>query len=106
MQKFTWNGSAWTHAYNITASSTGLTGLAVDFWGTNPMIYAVNPGNLWKYDDTGVAGNMTSTATVGANDAFRGLEFAPISEPTAATLMFLGVWAGALALRRRKTARK
>lgn len=98
VQKFTFDGVAWSHAYNITTSSNGLTGLAVDFSGPNPKIYAVNPSNLWYYEDTGT-GSMTSIATAGSNYAFRGLEFAPVPEP--ATWILLTIGAMAVILRRK-----
>jgi len=102
IQKFTFNGTVWSLAYNITTASTGLTGLAVDFSGVNPTIFAVNPSNLWSYTDIG-AGAMTSIATAGDNYAFRGLDFAPIPEPSTFGAIALGAISllGARRLRRK-----
>lgn len=89
VQKFTWSGTAWNFAYNITTPTTGLTGLEVDFSGENPVVFAVNPSNLYSYTDVG-AGQMTSIATAGANYAFRGLAFSPVPEPSTWALIGLG----------------
>lgn len=82
VQKFTVSGSTFTFAYNLTAASTGITGLAVDYSGTNPVLYATNPANLFTVTDAGSAAAFTSIATPGTNFAFRGLSFVqPVPEP-------------------------
>ena len=100
IQKFILSNVVWSLAYNITTPSAGLTGLAVDFSGTNPVIFAVNPTDLYSFTDLGVTGAAKSIATAGTNYAFRGLEVVP--EPTTSALLVLGV-ATVLYLRRHKT---
>lgn len=101
VQKFTFNGSVWSLAYNITTPTTGVTGLVADFSGTNPVLYAVNPGNLFSYTDIG-AGAMTSIATAGTNTAFRGIAFAPVPEPTSILAVGVGTLVFGRWVRRRK----
>ncbi len=103
VQKFTYNGTAWSLAYNITTASTGLTGLGVDFSGANPVIYTNNPLNVYKFTDLGSTGAATSLASTSGTNAFRGLAFVtPVPEPgtvlaiSAAAIAFVG------ALRRRR----
>jgi len=96
IQKFTYNGTVWSLAYNITTAA-GTTGLGVDFSGANPIIYANNPSNIYKFTDTGSAGAATSIASTSGMNAFRGLAFiTPVPEPTtvlaisAATVALVG----------------
>lgn len=102
VQKFTYNGTAWSLAYNITTAA-GTTGLGVDFTGVNPIIYANNPASIFKFTDTGTAGAAAVIATSGTNFAFRGLAFVtPVPEPgtvlaiSAAAVVIVG------AIRRRR----
>jgi hypothetical protein len=103
VQRFNYNGTTWTNAYNFTAAGNGLTGLAVDF-STNT-IYSVSPTALFSVVDLGAGGTMTSVATAGTNYAFRGLEFAPVPVPEPSTLALLGAGAvGLLVYRSRRKA--
>jgi hypothetical protein len=106
VQKFTFNGSAWSHAYDFTA--TGVTsnrgyGLAVDFSTTNPTLYWTTPTNIYTAVDAGSAALGTSIASISsATGAFRGLDIVPVPEPTSlATLGCAAALYAVLRLRRR-----
>jgi hypothetical protein len=101
VQKFTLSGSTWSLAYNITSTTTGITGVAVDFSGTNAVVYAVNPTNLYSFTDLGAGGAFSSIATAGTNTAFRGLEITPQAVPEPATYGIVLLGAGILLIRRR-----
>ncbi len=83
VQRWDFNGAAWTMTYafnNLTNS--GARGLAVDFRGANPIIYATtaiesSTNRLVALTDTGAASAMTTLATAGVNQIFRGVTFAP-----------------------------
>jgi PEP-CTERM motif len=91
VQKFTFNGSAWTLAYNFTDSSTAneAYGLAVNFSGANPVVYWTSPTAVWEATDTGSSGSGTSILSVGTDYAFDGLEIVP--EPSTLALGGLGL---------------
>jgi hypothetical protein len=106
VQKFTFNGSAWSHAYNFTA--TGVTsnrgyGLAVDFSTANPTLYWTTPTNVYSAVDAGSAAFGTSIASISsATGAFRGLDIVPVPEPSA--LASLGCATALYAILRRRRA--
>lgn len=108
VQKFTFDGSAWSLAFNLTGAISGSDrayGLAVDFSGSNPLVYWSTPTDIWKATDLGVAAAGTSIATAGANYAFRGLELVTqVPEPTALSLA--GVGLAVLIFRQRVVARR
>jgi hypothetical protein len=106
IQKWTFDGSSWSLAYTIlSGSANGARGLAVDWSGVNPVVYATTgegsagtPNKLVSYVDTGVTGTATVLATAGTLQFWRGLVLIP--EPSTFALLGLGV-AGLLIVRRR-----
>ncbi len=105
IQRWDLDGSAWTLTNTSSVIGTGLTGLAVNFGTTSDSIFTVNPSTLFSLNfSEGAFSAATTLATAGTNFAFRGLEFAPIPEPSAfAGLAGLGAL-GFAALRRRRRA--
>ncbi len=82
VQRWDFNGSVWTMNYAFAGiTNVGARGLAVDFSGANPVIYATTaetPANrLVSITDTGAASPATTLATAGVNQLFRGLSFVP-----------------------------
>jgi hypothetical protein len=91
VQKLTFNGTNWTFNYSFIPASGGLSDLAVDFTGANPVLFAVSPTNLWSVTDTGTGGSMNAIASAGTNFAFRGIELVAVPEPTTWALLGLGI---------------
>jgi hypothetical protein len=102
VQKYVKSGGAWNFAYNFTIpqvipadqnNAAGCFGLAVDFSGKNPVIYAtttegygssVNSNRVVKIVDTGANAAVVTLACTGStNIAFRGIDFTPEAKPTA-----------------------
>ncbi len=83
VQKWTKSGGVWSLSYTLNAGSgRGARGLAVDFSGLNPTVFATTTQNeLIRLVDTGGGAVPTVLATAAANLEWRGLEFAPIPEP-------------------------
>jgi hypothetical protein len=77
--KYTYNGSGWVSNYLFSVSG-GAFGLAVDWSGANPVIYATTADgkNLITITDTGSGTTPTTLATVdGSTKYFHGVAFAP-----------------------------
>ncbi len=84
VQRWDFNGSSWTMSYAFAGiTNVGARGLAVDFSGANPVIYATTAeaaaNRLVALADTGAASTATTLATAGVNQLFRGLSFTPNS---------------------------
>jgi hypothetical protein len=100
IQRWDFDGSAWALTYTLgtgTGSTVGARGLAVDFSGANPVIYATTgegtllQNRLIEITDTGASSAASVLATSGTKEIFRGLEFVPIPEPASAVLLLLGL---------------
>ncbi len=95
IQRYDLSGGTWTLSYTLD-SSTGMNGLAVNFSGTDPLIYATTESGkkLIEITDTGSGSIANILATVdGSTEAFLGLEFTPepVPEPSACALIGLGL---------------
>ena len=82
IQRWDFSGGAWTMTYAFTSlTNIGARGVAVDFSGAQPVIYATTAENstnrLVSITDTGAASAATTLATAGVNQIFRGVAFAP-----------------------------
>ena len=82
IQRWIFDGAAWTMAYafnNLT--NIGARGVTADFSGAHPAIYATtaeSSGNrLVSLTDSGADSPVTTLATAGVNQLFRGVAFAP-----------------------------
>ncbi len=98
-------GGVWTFQYSLpvinttgTGTSAGATGLAVDFSGANPIIYATSSDGTSLFDvvDTNATATATLLASAAANTAFRGLDFSPLNVPEPATVALAGMGLAAL----------
>ncbi|SPE59722.1 exported hypothetical protein [Verrucomicrobia bacterium] len=80
IQKWTNDGRAWSLAYTLNTGA-GALAVAVDFSGTVPIIYATTgesaTNRLVCFIDTNSAATAMLLATAGANQWFKGLDFAP-----------------------------
>jgi hypothetical protein len=104
IQRYDFGGGGWTLSYTLD-SGTGMNGLAVNFSGTDPLIYATTESGkkLIEITDTGSGSIANTLATVdGSTKAFLGLEFTPqpVPEPSACALIGMGL-AGLWSFQRR-----
>jgi hypothetical protein len=104
IRRYDYNGATWTLSYTLgTGGSSGARGLAVDFSGADPVIYATtgesSANRLIAITDTGATSTFVTLDTAAAKTVFRGVAFTPASEPGTWTLMLAS--GGALVLLRR-----
>lgn len=82
IQRWTNSGAVWSLAY-ILATGAGAFGLAADFSGSSPVVWATtdeaSSNRLVRVVDTGPSSSVVTLATAGANRWFRGVAFAPES---------------------------
>lgn len=110
IERFDLSGGVFSLTYTLGTgvANIGARGLAVNFSGTNPIIYATTAeatsNRLISIVDTGAASAATTLATAGTNELFRGLDFAPVPEPGAAACVCGGVALLALVQLRRRRA--
>jgi hypothetical protein len=98
VQRWDLVAGTWTLSYTLGtgAANVGARGLAVDFSGSNPEIFATTgegsgSNRLIWITDTGASSTAQNLATAGSNMRFRGLEFAPVPEPSGLALFGLGL---------------
>jgi hypothetical protein len=112
IQKWTLSGGTWSLAYTLgtgTGSTVGARGLAADFSGANPVIFATTAetaaDRLISITDTGAASAATTLATSPTNEIFRGVDFVPVAVPEPSTAILAGLAAIGLAAcgRRRRS---
>ena len=82
VQRWDFTGGAWSFTYAFMGlTNAGARGLAVDFTGAQPILYATSAqatnNQLVTLTDTGPASAVIPLATAGVNQIFRGLAFAP-----------------------------
>ena len=82
VQRWEYKGAAWTMSYAFAGlTNVGARGLAADFRGAQPVIYATTAeasGNrLVSITDTGPGSAVTTLATAGVNQVFRGVSRTP-----------------------------
>jgi len=82
VQRWDYNGGAWAMSYAFAGiTNIGARGVAVDFSGAYPVIYATTAeattNRLVSITDTGATATVTTLATAGVNQLFRGLSLAP-----------------------------
>jgi hypothetical protein len=108
VEKWDLVGSSWVFQYSLPTVGTGAEGLAVDFSGANPIIYATSGDgkDLFDITDTGSSATANLLDAAGSNEAFRGLTFAPTSvpEPSVLALLAAGLPGAYLWMRRNRKA--
>ncbi len=82
LQRWNFNGTAWTLGYAFSGlTNVGARGVTVDFSGAHPVVYAttaeVTNNRLVTLTDTGANATVTTLATAGVNQLFRGIAFTP-----------------------------
>ncbi|HXF10103.1 MAG TPA: CotH kinase family protein, partial [Desulfuromonadaceae bacterium] len=94
VQRWDFNGSSWAMSYAFSGiTNVGARGLTADFSGPNPILYATTAeattNRLVSITDTGAASAVTTLATAGVNQVFRGVALAPDS--ASVIPQFLGI---------------
>ncbi len=63
----------------------------MDLSGASPVVFATTTDNkIVEFVDTGAGATATIIATAGANQAFRGIDFSPVTVPEPQGLLLLG----------------
>jgi hypothetical protein len=107
IEKWTYNGSAWTQAYILRDTTTtyyrGLAGELDASTGLVTLFASTSDGTrLQQVTDTGAGSTFTTLATAPTNDFFRGVALAPAAVPEPASLTLLTLGCVSLVARRRK----
>jgi hypothetical protein len=82
VQRWDFNSNVWTLSYAFAGlTNAGARGLAVDFIGAKPILYATTAedetNRLVAIVDSGAGSTVKTLATAGPNEAFRGVTFTP-----------------------------
>jgi hypothetical protein len=82
VQRWDYTGGAWAMSYAFAGiTNIGAHGVAVDFSGAYPVVYATtaeaSTNRLVSITDTGAASTVTTLATAGENQVFRGVALTP-----------------------------
>jgi CotH kinase protein/Concanavalin A-like lectin/glucanases superfamily/Lamin Tail Domain len=82
IQRWDFNGGAWVMTYAFSSlTNIGARGVAADFSGAHPVIYATTAENstnrLVAITDAGANSTAATLAIAGVNQIFRGVVFAP-----------------------------
>ena len=103
IQKWVKSGATWSLSYTLatgTGSTVGARGLAVDFSGSSPVIYATTAetagSRLIKIFDNGSGSTASTIATAATNTAFRGVAFSPecLTKPSVSATSITGACQG------------
>jgi hypothetical protein len=86
LQRWDFTNGAWSLSYAFAGvTNRGARGLAVDFSGTRPVLFATtaeDAGNqLISLTDNGASSPVVSLATAGSGQLFRGVALAPVADP-------------------------
>jgi len=100
VQRWDWNGSAYTLSYTFTLPGNpgGLEGIAADF--SSHEIFTTTSTNVYAVTDPGSAAAMSSIYTLAdtAHYAMRGISLAPVPEPSSIVLAGIAGFFGLIAL--------
>ena len=97
VQKWVNNGGTWTLAYRLAVGGNAGTRQLTVEWGANPIIFATTSelvsNRVVEVFDNGSAASSTVTTldTAAANTLYRGVDFAPIPEPSTVAVLALGL---------------
>lgn len=91
IQRFDNDAGTWNLTYTLD-NAQGFTGLAVDFNGSNPEIYATaaDGSALFEITDIGVGSTANTIATAAANERYQGIVLA-VPEPSTIACLGLGL---------------
>jgi hypothetical protein len=89
IQKFSLVSNSWVNSGNLAVSG-GAFGLTGEVEGSDVVLYGTNGTTIFSLTDTGgydasIAGSISTVATAGTNEAFRGIAFAPTAVPEPST---------------------
>ena len=109
IEKWTYNGTAWSQAYILQDTSTtyyrGLAGELDPTSGQVTLFATTSDGTkLQQVTDSGATASFTTLATAPTNEVFRGVALAPSAVPEPSALASLAAGLGLLGFRRRRNA--
>ncbi len=94
LAKFYYNSSNSTWTADGTIAEAGIDGLTAQVVGNSVDLYFTTPTNIYSLTDSSLLGTLTGTPTsiaaAGTDDAFRGIAFSPVPEPSTWAAMLCG----------------